>query len=254
MAFVPNQCFFSGTSGLVLPVPNKHAFPDSFKDKSRLTYYASLFNSIEVNSSFYKVPRPATVAGWAQEVPAGFRFTFKLFRGITHNKLLAFEEASIEPFMQTINKIGDKKGALLIQLPKSTTINLVQLKRLLSSIACYGTGWQLSMEFRDKSWYHAEVYAILKDFNAAIVVHDMPGSAPPVLEQWASHAYLRYHGEKGDYRGSYTKDFLREQARVVRENLLGHKTVYAYFNNTIGDAVKNVTLLNEMVDNLYLTQ
>ena len=91
--------FYGGTSGLVLPVANKLAFPPAYQDKSRLTYYASLFNSLEVNSSFYKIPM-ATIKRWAIEVPEGFKFTFKLFKGITHNKGLVFEDALVEKFMQ----------------------------------------------------------------------------------------------------------------------------------------------------------
>ncbi|HEY8898156.1 MAG TPA: DUF72 domain-containing protein, partial [Niastella sp.] len=80
----------AGTSGLVLPVPNKQSFPPEFSDKSRLTYYASLLNSIEINSSFYKVPQPATVRKWADSVPDDFVFTFKLWQEITHVKGFAY--------------------------------------------------------------------------------------------------------------------------------------------------------------------
>lgn len=79
------QDFYTGTSGLSLPFP-KHSFPPEFQDKSRLTFYASLFNSIEINSSFYKLPMASTVKKWAESVPDNFLFTFKLWREITHNK------------------------------------------------------------------------------------------------------------------------------------------------------------------------
>src|ERR1044072_276638 len=88
----------SGTSGLVLPVPNKKAFPPEFKDKSRLTYYGSLFNSIEINSSFYKIPQAATVKKWADSVPDNFAFTFKLWREITHIKGLAYQPEDVLRF------------------------------------------------------------------------------------------------------------------------------------------------------------
>src|SRR3954471_1854482 len=113
----------SGTSGLVLPVPNKQAFPPEFRDKSRLTYYASLFNSIEVNSSFYKVPMGSTVRKWANEVPDDFTFTFKMWREVTHGKGFTPDMGDIDKFMQVINEAGNKKGSLLIQLPPSVTVN-----------------------------------------------------------------------------------------------------------------------------------
>src|SRR3569623_2068116 len=103
------QPFYSGTSGMVLTVPNKRAFPLEYKDKSRLHYYASLFNSLEVNSSFYKEPMAKTTLRWAESVPQHFQFTFKMFKSITHNKGLLFEEAGVQKFMQVIDGAGDKK-------------------------------------------------------------------------------------------------------------------------------------------------
>src|ERR1700744_2308217 len=111
--------YFAGTSGLGLPVPNKSHYPAEFTNKSRLCYYASLFNSIEVNSSFYKIPQAKTIRKWAADVPDGFRFTFKLWRGITHQKELLFDPADIGRFMEAIDAAGNHKGCLLVQLPPS---------------------------------------------------------------------------------------------------------------------------------------
>src|SRR4051812_43057690 len=91
--------FYSGISGLVLPVPNKSLYPPEFRETSRLTYYASLFNSIEINSSFYKVPIAKTVNKWTTEVPDHFKFTYKLWREITHNKELLFNANDVDRFM-----------------------------------------------------------------------------------------------------------------------------------------------------------
>src|ERR1700742_2047581 len=102
--------FYTGTSGLALPVPNKQFYPEAFKGKSRLSYYASLFNSIEINSSFYKTPIASTVRRWVQEVPEDFRFTFKLSKAVTHNKPMAFDDAVLEKFMEAIDEAGAKKG------------------------------------------------------------------------------------------------------------------------------------------------
>src|SRR5689334_19673831 len=110
--------FFSGLSGIVLPVP-KYKFPEEFQQTSRLTYYASHFNSIEINSSFYALPRAITVAKWAAQVPEKFRFTFKLWKQITHAKSLQFEKSDVQQFMDVINSVGDKKGCVLVQFPAS---------------------------------------------------------------------------------------------------------------------------------------
>lgn len=117
--------YYAGTSGLVLPVPNKTWYPEEFKDKSRLCYYASMCNSIEVNSSFYKIPLPKTITKWTEDVPGEFRFTFKLWRGITHEKGLVFNPADITRFMEAINAAGSHKGCLLVQFPPSAKISLL---------------------------------------------------------------------------------------------------------------------------------
>src|SRR5690554_3131640 len=114
--------YYSGTSGLLLPVPNKSHYPKEFQDKSRLCYYFSLMNSIEINSSFYKIPLSATVDKWAGEVPEEFRFTFKLFKEITHNKDLAFDPNTLAKFFEIIAAVGNKKGCVLVQFPPSVRI------------------------------------------------------------------------------------------------------------------------------------
>lgn len=245
------QQFFAGTSGLVLPVPNKQAFPDAFRHKSRLAYYAHLLNSLEVNSSFYKVPRAATVARWAQEVGSNFTFTFKLYKGITHNKLLAFDGALVKQFMHVVNEAGAAKGCLLIQFPKSTQVNVKQLGKLLHCLQQHNKiGWQISVECRNMGWYIDEVYLLLQKFGAGLVIHDMPGSATPVLQPLANHVYLRYHGVLGDYKGTYEDAFLQQQAILIAEQISNGRTVYAYFNNTIGQAFENVVSLKRHVSNL----
>lgn len=234
---------------MVLPVPNKLAFPPEYQDKSRLTYYASLFNSLEVNSSFYKVPMAKTTQRWAESVPDNFKFTFKLFKGITHNKGLAFEEADVQRFMQVIDGAGNKKGCLLIQFPGGTVLNLTQLEKLLTVVQKYdaNNSWKLSVEFRHNTWYCADTYKLLAQYGACMVIHDIPKSATPKLPQWTDFVYMRFHGPTGDYRGSYTKAFLRKYAAMTNDWLKAGKTVYAYFNNTIGDALKNLVDMNSYV-------
>lgn len=235
---------FSGTSGLVLPVPNKQAFPREYRDKSRLTYYASLFNSIEINSSFYKVPKGSTVAKWATEVPAGFRFTFKLWRDITHVKALDFKPADVLRFMEVIAQAGDKKGSLLIQFPPSLTIDhFARVEALLQLI----NDWQVALEFRHSSWYISETYELADEYNASVVLHDIPKSKNTHLNKKAPFAYLRFHGPAGDYKGGYTDAQLGAYADQVREWRRANKDVYVYFNNTIGDAIPNLVTLNSLL-------
>jgi len=242
--------FYSGTSGLVLPVPNKVSYPPDFQDKTRLIYYGSLFNSIEVNSSFYKLPQGKTVAKWASEVPDNFKFTYKLWQDITHQKGLSFNPDDVTRFMQVINQAGDKKGSLLVQFPPSIKSDSIpQLQNLLSTIRQNDEEqqWDIAIEFRHKSWYTDKTYQLLDQYQMGMVIHDLPASASPLEILDRDFIYLRFHGPNGGYRGSYNDDFLSEYATYITEWLADDKTVYAYFNNTMGDAVHNLATLNNYV-------
>jgi len=242
--------YFSGTSGLLLPVPNKLHYPEAFKDKSRLCYYGSLMNSIEVNSSFYKIPMATTVRKWAQEVPEGFKFTFKLWKEITHQKGLVFSPDAVRLFMETIAQAGDKKGCLLVQFPPSVKMgNFRQLEQLLRQVRENDAGfsWKTAIEFRHPSLYHQDVYDLLNNYQMGLVIHDKPPAHTPLSDSELDFIYLRFHGPDGSYRGSYGDDVLYEYSEYIKEWLSLGKTVFVYFNNTMGDAILNLETLKRYV-------
>ena len=241
--------FYSGLSGLQLPLP-KYAFPSPFENASRLTYYASIFNSIEFNSTFYKIPQRGTVAKWAASVPENFRFTFKLWREITHSKGFNFKSEDVAAFFNSVNVVDVKKGCLLVQFPPSIGKECrVQLENLLNCILELDPDqeWKIAVEFRNNSWYHEEVYKLLEAYRATVVIQDIPKSATPLLDQKSDFLYFRFHGSTGNYRESYSEDFLKETAVIMNEWMEEEKTVFAYFNNTMGDAFNNCKTLNTLV-------
>jgi len=236
-----------------LPVPNKQAFPEEFQAGTRLTYYASLFNSIELNSTFYKMPMPVTFSKWAGEVPVHFRFTVKLWRGITHVPNLQFSPSDVNRCLYAAHHLGEKKGCLLIQLPPGLKVDATgQLEQLLKTVCLSDPdrSWKIAVEFRNRSWYIPEVNELLHRYQAGRVLHDMPASA--IAELPGNHfspsfIYLRFHGPAGDYKGGYEKTQLTEWARRVRHWLSAGKEVYVYFNNTIGDALADLTTLQALI-------
>ena len=244
---------WSGTSGLVLPVPNKQAFPEAFRHLSRLTYYSSLFNSIEINSTFYKIPMPATFSRWVTEVPPGFRFTVKLWRGITHTPRLQFDPADVSRFLRAASTVGNKKACMLIQLPPGLHADAFgQLERLLAAIDASDPdrSWKLAVEFRHRSWYTPEVNTLLTRHHAGRVLHDMPSSA--IAELPSDHptlpfVYLRFHGPEGNYKGGYAATLLAAWAERIRVWMAEEKEVYVYFNNTIGDALTDLSRLRTLL-------
>lgn len=241
--------FYSGTSGLVVPIP-QISYPAAFQSKSRLTYYASIFNSLEVNSSFYKIPMPATVSKWVESVPDNFKFTFKLSKEITHVAELRFKRKDVLNFIQTISYAGNKKGCLLLQLPPKLKIEkILQLKKLLSTIriADKKNEWKLAVEFRNRTWYDEALYKLLDQYKACLVIHDLPASAPPLITSAADFMYVRFHGTNNRYGGSYSDAFLQQYADHIKDWIKKKKTVYFYFNNTMGDAYNNLQTLNKLL-------
>ena len=231
---------YLGISGLQIPIP-KRDFPPKFADKSRLAYYASLFDTIEINSSFYKIPQTRTLDKWIADVPEYFRFTFKLWKGITHQKNLVFNPDDAGFFMEVISHASNRKGCLLVQFPPALYISaFAQLEKLL---ACLQGQWPLAVEFRNRSWYTEKTYELLNYFGAGLVLHDIPASASPMLPLSDNFVYLRFHGPGGKYRGSYPDDFLYEYATYLKDWASEGKAIYAYFNNTMGDALKNLATL-----------
>ena len=241
--------FYSGISGVALLIP-KSQYPPEFQDKSRLHYYASLFNSVEVNSIFYKLPRSSTVVNWRETVPDNFRFTFKVSKTITHVKGLDFNDEDVNAFVHTVAHIGNKKGCLLAQFPPSLKIDkLNELQKLLEILgeATHNDEWQIAMEFRNSSWYEREVYELLEEFKVSMVIHDIAASATPLRTIAGNFIYLRFHGPEPRYRGDYPDHFLKKYAEYIKMWITEKKTVYVYFNNTMGAAIKNLQTLNSIV-------
>jgi len=241
--------FRAGTSGLVLSEPNKKHYPKEFQEKSRLTYYSSKFNSIEINSSFYKIPRCQTYNNWSSQVTEDFQFSVKLWKGITHDMKFSFQKRDFEMFFTALNCLGNKKGCLLIQFPAGTQKDLDKFRIILEQVKKMDVNgdWRIAVEFRHNRWYEKPVFKIINEFNVSLVLQDMPNSRMDKLHGEPPFVYLRFHGEKGDYRGTYSADFLSRKALEIRYWLNRGLDVYAYFNNTIGGAAANLKTLNEMV-------
>jgi len=244
-------CIYAGLSGLQLPIP-KSLYPPPFETASRLTYYGFLFNSIEINSTFYKLPRSTTIEKWRQSVQENFRFTFKVWKEITHVKRLNFREENVYTFLKTIDFIGPKKGCLLIQFPPGFNCEYhTRLEDLLYCINEADNKWKIAVEFRNNTWYNNRTYDLLQTHKAALVIHDLPASSTPLMHNTSDHVYMRLHGPSGDYRDSYSQESLNRYASQVKAWIKKRKQVYIYFNNTAGDAINNLNTINGMFSDRF---
>jgi len=225
---------------------NKSTFPPAYQLKSRLHYYSTLFNTIEVNSCFYKTPLCSTYQKWANDVPDDFQFTLKLSRDITHVKELKADLACMNIFLEAATGIGVKKGCLLIQFPAKINIaHFNQVENILSELSLLDREqqWRIAIEFRNESWYIGETRELLDEYNASMVMHDFPKGKICTTNNNANFVYMRFHGPTGNYRDSYSDQALQEKAQVIDEWANSGIDVYAYFNNTAGNAFENARYL-----------
>jgi len=195
----------------------------------------------------------STVKKWAGEVSHDFRFTFKLFKGITHGPQLSFDPHELSRFIAVISEVADKRGCLLVQFPPSVRIgNFTQLSHLMFALRENDPEhkWKIALEFRHASLYVDEIMELLECYGLAMVIHDKGMGVGPSNGPDTDFRYLRFHGPGGNYRGSYSEDVLLEYAGYIAEWLSEGREVFVYFNNTMGEAYGNLKMLKAMVWNM----
>ncbi len=237
-----------GTSNIVVP-GNKQSFPAEFQHKTRLHYYSSIFNTVELNSTFYKVPMSSTFNKWAGEVGDNFLFTIKLWKEITHGKNLQYDLTNIDHFLKAADGLSEKKGCLLVQFPGKISLEYYSaVEKILQRIKGMegDRPWRTAVEFRHPGWYVSETLELLDEYTASMVLHDIPKAKNFELNKAADFVYLRFHGPAGDYRGSYPDSYLAEHSSNIASWVKDGKDVFAYFNNTIGEAFENARTLKAM--------
>jgi uncharacterized protein YecE (DUF72 family) len=193
-------------------------------------YYASIFDTVEINNSFYRLPERATFAGWARRAPADFIFAVKASRYLTHMKKLKDPAQPVRRLFSRLKGLGPSLGPVLYQLPPGWTVNVDRFRVFLETLP---RDVRHVVEFRDPSWYHPEIDALLERHGIAKCLHDMPGSATR-MDRPGPFVYVRFHGASGRYQGGYPHDRLRRWADWLKEQRAGGRDVYAYFNNDEG--------------------
>ena len=207
-------------------------YPPGTPDRARLEYYATRFDTAEINASFYRLPSEAMVQGWARRSPPGFLFAWKVSRYITHNKKLLDCEEPVALVYGRMAPLADKRGPSLVQLPPQLRRNDERLKRFLALLPA---GQRHTVEFRHPSWYEAAVFQALRDHDVALCISDHH-SAPSPWEVTASWAYVRGHGPGGRYWGRYPAADLEAWSARVRAWADAGLDVYSYFDNDIKSA------------------
>ena len=212
----------------------------------RLARYAEAFSTVELNSSFYRWPRPSAFRSWQRRLPNGFRMSVKAPRGLTHGKSLYAPEGWAQRIAACWHELGDKRAVLLVQLAPAHARDDARLAYFLQALP----GWvRVAVEFRHSSWHHEDVFALLESHGAAYCI--MSGAhLPCILRTTAAFAYVRMHGPDHDYlyAGSYSYDDLSWWADRAREWEQMGSDVFVYFNNDAdANAVRNAGTLREIL-------
>jgi len=234
-----------GTSGWNYGDWKGKFYPEGLSAREWLNFYAQRFSTVEVNYSFYHLPRPSTYENWAKAVPDDFIFGLKASRVVTHIKRLRGVKEELSKFLENSKVLGSKLGPLLFQFPPSFRANPTLLKEFLKLKT---TNQRWAFEFRHSSWFVKEIYKILETQNVALVMADSPRH-PLVKEITADFTYLRFHGAEEMFSSKYSKSELTAWAKEIRK-WLRQLDVYAYFNNDIrAAAVENSKMLAEILSN-----
>jgi uncharacterized protein YecE (DUF72 family) len=231
-----------GTSGWSYDHWQPELYAPGLPAGDRLARYAAAFPTAELNSSFYRWPRPSAFSSWRRRLPDGFRMSVKAPRGLTHGRKLYAPESWMPRIEEGWHELGDRRAVLLVQLPPSQPRDDARLAYFLRLVP----GWvRVAMEFRHPSWHGEEVFTLLDAHRVAYCV--MSGAhLPCILRVTTDFAYVRMHGPDHHhlYAGSYSDADLRWWADRIQEWNAAGKDVFAYFNNDgHANAVRNARTL-----------
>jgi uncharacterized protein YecE (DUF72 family) len=227
-------------------------YPPGLASKDWLAYYTSIFDTVEINNTFYRLPEAETFACWKRQTPRQFLVAVKASRFLTHIKRLKDPDEPIQRLFSRAKALGPRLGPVLYQLPPNFFRNQINFGRLELFLRALPRRINRRVvhhvfEFRHPSWYVGETYALLTSHDATLCLHDMRGSV--VLEPFVGPiVYVRFHGTSGRYAGSYPPERLDRWASILAEQWRGGRQVYAYFNND-PDAVatQNALALRELL-------
>jgi uncharacterized protein YecE (DUF72 family) len=231
--------FRAGTSGYAYPWTN--FYPPDLKKRDYLAFHSRRFDTVELNTTSYHLPRPETYDRWAAETPDEYVFGLKLSRYITHIKRISGVREPLRLFFRGARRLGPKLGPVLVQLPPRFRADARRLASFLVSASKVAEeiarpDLRLAFEFRDESWFtSADVLQVLREHGAALVLaHSSRYPYPAGEPRTADWMYLRFHGPRELFASRYGPAALRPWAERIRSWIRSGEDVYAYFNNDSG--------------------
>ncbi len=258
---------YIGTSGYQYKLWRNKFYPKGLSVDDEFKYYAKKFNSVEINYSFYNIPTKEVAENWYWSSPYDFIYSVKMSRYIIYYKDTKKYQENFKKFTDSMVVLDDKLGAIMIHTSRKYKLNdknMTNIKMLLKNLRKDVGKIDIAVEFRNKDWFSPKVYAVLKKYNASIVINHVnnkgkwagnldTGFNPPLENHipTADFVYVRLHGPVGKYVGLYDTKTLRQLVNFLEKVKV--KRAYVYFNNTdsmtkgLPDAVKNGLKLQKMI-------
>jgi uncharacterized protein YecE (DUF72 family) len=229
-----------GTSGWQYAHWKGRLYPARLPQTAWLEHYAERFRTVEVNATFYRLPRVATAEAWARRVPGDFVFAVKMSRYLTHIRRLREPEEPVARFMEVAAALGPRLGPVLMQLPPTMRADLDALGATLRR---FPAGVRVAVEPRHESWFTPALYALLERHDAALCWADRPRWRPDPIRT-AGWGYLRLHEGRATPRPCYGRDALASWARRVADRFGPDDDVFVFANNDPeGCAVRDARVL-----------
>ena len=197
-----------GTSGFSYKEWKGSFYPEDLSNDRMLAYYGERLNAVEINNTFYRMPKRATLADWGAKVPDEFFFVLKASRKITHFKRLKDTQDELGYLVDVSSELGARLGPILFQLPPNLKIDV---ERLRDFVSLFPAGLRAAFEFRHDSWFADETYTLLSDAGVALVVADTGADEPAEVVATAPYGYLRLR------RDDYDSDDVGRWARIVSD-------------------------------------
>lgn len=243
---------YIGTSGFSYNHWKGVFYPENIKQSEWLSYYSRIFNTVELNVTFYRLPAEKSFLNWFKSTPPGFRFAVKGPRQLTHYARLNLTERHLDYlklFSDRVSRLETKLSCVLWQLPPGLQADTELLEEFLAAVApVFSAHTGHAFEFRNDSWFTDEIYAVLEKHHATLVCSHS-ARYPMKCIKTADFSYYRFHGPGSLYNSRYDEKELDDWVEKIAEYVKNDRTVFVYFNNDFyGFAVENALYLKSRLE------
>jgi uncharacterized protein YecE (DUF72 family) len=220
-------------------------YPEKLARNQWLAHYARHLDAVELNASFYRLPMPNMLNGWAKRTPEDFSFSVKAWQQLTHRKRLQDRGEQIQVFLERMQPLAERTAAVLFQMPPKMPLDVDRLEAFLRQLP---EGTRAAFEFRDPRWHVQKVYETLQRHNAAFVPFELAEERAPAVAT-ADFVYVRLHGREAKYRGRYGREQLQPWAEWLRDHMQDGRDAFCFFDNTdkADDAVRDALEMRELL-------